>query len=87
MTQIKKKKLSVSCNCEPDCQYSRYTLSLADKTILERTSTDVYHQANDFGFYNFGTDELLGNDFTTTHWFNMGNIINACECSSVVNMN
>ena len=34
--------MSVDCGCEEDCVYSRYTLSLTEQTILERTSTDVH---------------------------------------------
>ena len=35
-------QISVDCECDDDCIYSRYTLSLTDQTILERTSTDVH---------------------------------------------
>ena len=70
MTKIREKKISLNCNCEEDCTYSRYTIALEDKTILERTSTDVFFQSP--GFSAMGTDEAYGNDFTSTHWYNMG---------------
>ena len=70
MNKIKSKKMNLTCDCEEDCIYSRYTLSMKEDVILERTSTDVHFQTP--GFYTMGTDELHGTDFATTHWFNMG---------------
>ena len=70
MDKIKNEKLGVSCDCADDCVYSRYTLSLSDKQILERTSTAVFFQFP--GFAVLGTNEMLGNDFTQTSWYNMG---------------
>ena len=74
MDKIKNKKLDVSCDCAEDCVYSRYTLSLSDKQILERTSTAVFFQFP--GFAVLGTNEMLGNDFTKSSWYNMGNYYN-----------
>ena len=51
----------------------RYTMSLSDKQILERTAPSVYFQFP--GFATLGTNEMLGNDFTKTSWYNMGEII------------
>ena len=86
MEKIKNEKITVDCGCSEDCVYSRYTLhtmytmytmfsrytmSLSDKQILERTSTGVFFQFP--GFAVLGTNEMLGNDFTKTSWYNMGN--------------
>ena len=73
MRKIKEEKIKLNCGCEKDCIYSRYTISLEDKTILERTSTNVHF--NIPGFYTMGTDQLHGNDFSTTKYHNMGRIL------------
>ena len=70
MEKIKNEKLAVKCDCTEDCVYSRYTMSLSDKQILERTQTNVFFQFP--GFAVMGTNEMLGNDFTKTSWYNMG---------------
>ena len=79
MNKIKSKKMNLTCECEEDCIYSRYTLSMKEDVILERTSTDVHFQSP--GFYTMGTDELHGTDFATTHWFNMGKQDSIVKCS------
>ena len=73
MRKIKAEEIKLNCGCEQDCVYSRYTISLEDKTVLERTSTNVHFNAP--GFYTMGTDQLLGTDFSTTRFYNMGEII------------
>ena len=70
MNKIHSKKMNLTCECEEDCIYSRYTLSMKEDVILERTSTDVYFQVP--GFYTIGTDEIHGTDHSTTHWYNLG---------------
>ena len=73
MRKIHAEDIKLNCGCDQDCVYSRYTIALEDKTILERTSTNVHFNAP--GFYTMGTDQLLGTDFSTTRYFNMGRII------------
>ena len=73
MRKIKAEDIKLNCGCDQDCVYSRYTIALEDKTVLERTSTNVHFNAP--GFYTMGTDQLLGTDFSTTRYFNMGRII------------
>merc|ERR1719384_1586706 len=73
MEKIKNEKLAVKWDCTEDCVYSRYTLSVSDKQILERTSTGVFFQFP--GFAVMGTNEMLGNDFTQTSWYNMGEYV------------
>ena len=75
MKKIEMEEIEVKCDCQEDCILSRYTLSLKDKNIVERVSTRVW--ANKTGapiYYRLGTDELDGNDFTGSHWYNMGKI-------------
>ena len=75
MKKIEMEEIEVQCDCQEDCIISRYTLSLKDKNIVERVSTRVW--ANKTGapiYYRLGTDELDGNDFTGSHWYNMGKI-------------
>ena len=52
---------------------SRYTMSLRDKVILERTATKVFTDEG-YGddYLKIGTDELEGNDFGESNWYNMG---------------
>ena len=71
MKKIQKGELSTKCSCEDDCIYSRYTLSLSDKTISERTSSNVFFKYP--GFSILGTDQMDGNDFSKTSYHNMGN--------------
>ena len=73
MRKIHAEDIKLNCGCDQDCVYSRYTIALEDKTILERTSTNVHFNAP--GFYTMGTDQLLGTDFSTTRYFNMGGIM------------
>ena len=49
-------------------------MSLRDKLILERTSTRVFID-EEYGvdYLKIGTDELEGNDFGESNWYNMGN--------------
>ena len=51
----------------------RYTMSLRDKVILERTATKVFTDS-EYGddYLKIGTDELDGNDFGESNWYNMG---------------
>ena len=70
MNKIEKKKMKLDCLCQDDCSYSKYTLSLTDKKILERTTVKVYSQFPDN--YILGTDQLIGNNFQTKSYHNMG---------------
>ena len=73
MAKIEKNKVQLECKCEKDCTLSRYTLSLKDKTIVERVATKVWPNTTGSGvYYRIGTDELDGNDYTGSHWYNMG---------------
>ena len=72
MKKIEVGKVSTECHCEEDCVINRYTLSVKDKTILERTATSVWKNKTGHTFYRTGTDEVDGNDYTKTHWYNMG---------------
>ena len=49
-------------------------MSLRDKLILERTSTKVFID-EEYGvdYLKIGTDELEGNDYRESNWYNMGN--------------
>lgn len=48
-------------------------MSLRDKVILERTATKVFTDAG-YGddYLKIGTDELDGNDYGESNWYNMG---------------
>ena len=72
MKKIELGKISADCNCQEDCVINRYTLSVKDKTVLERTTTRVWTNKTGGIDVRIGTDELDGNDYTKTHWYNMG---------------
>ena len=48
-------------------------MSLRDKVILERTATKVFTDSG-YGddYLKIGTDELDGNDYGESNWYNMG---------------
>ena len=48
-------------------------MSLRDKVILERTATKVFTDEG-YGddYLKIGTDELDGNEFGESNWYNMG---------------
>ena len=48
-------------------------MSLRDKVILERTATKVFTDSG-YGddYLKMGTDELDGNDYGESNWYNMG---------------
>ena len=48
-------------------------MSLRDKVILERTATKVFTEEG-YGdaYLKIGTDELDGNEFGESNWYNMG---------------
>ena len=73
MKKIESELMELSCDCSADCVYSRYTLSVLDRTILERTSIDILENSN-FGtrLPVIGTDQIIANDFSKTNWYNMG---------------
>ena len=74
MKEIQAGKIKLKCDCDEDCVISRYTLSVKDKTVLERLSVKMWTNKTGHGeFYRIGTDELDGNDFSGSHWYNMGN--------------
>ena len=48
-------------------------MSLRDKVILERTATKVFiDEGYGDDYLKIGTDELEGNDFGESNWYNMG---------------
>ena len=57
-------------------------MSLRDKVILERTATKVFTDSG-YGddYLKIGTDELDGNDYGESNWYNMGEsgIVMGCE--------
>ena len=66
-------KEELDCDCSEDCVYSRYTMSVLDRTILERTSVNIFnYQTFGTSFPIIGTDQVIGNDFSKTNWYNMG---------------
>ena len=73
MKKIAGGELELTCDCSEDCIYSRYTMSVLDRTILERTSVNIFNYES-FGttFPIIGTDQVIGNDFSKTNWYNMG---------------
>ena len=73
MTKIDDGLIDVECECEKDCVTQRYTMSLRDKTVLERTSTSVYRDTW-YGrdYLSVGTDKMDGSEFDDTDWYNMG---------------
>ena len=73
MKKIETGEVELDCDCSEDCVYSRYTMSVMDRTILERTSVNIFNYET-FGtsFPIIGTDQVIGNDFSKTNWYNMG---------------
>ena len=73
MKKIQGGEMEVSCDCSADCVYSRYTMSVLDRTILERTSIDILENKQ-FGtkLPLIGTDQIIANDFSKSNWYNMG---------------
>ena len=71
--KVLSKKINVTCDCHPDCVYSRYTIDVKDKELLERTSTNRWKHPF-FGLDTglFTTDEMGGADLKK--WYNMGKI-------------
>ena len=73
MTKIEDGLIDLECDCEKDCVSSRYTMSLRDKTVLERTSTRVFFDgAYGVDYIKFGTDKMDGSDYSDSDWYNMG---------------
>ena len=73
MKKIENHELDIECDCSKDCIYSKYTMSVKERTILERLTTRSWrNQTHGEGFYKIGTDELEDNRFSGSHWFNMG---------------
>ena len=73
MAKIEKGSIAVDCACEPDCTFSRYSLSVQDKFVLERLTTRSWsNETHSAGFHRIGTDEMEGNDMSGSHWYNMG---------------
>ena len=73
MNKIDTEETQLQCNCPKDCVYSKYSMSVSDRVVLERLTTRRWTNAsNGDGFYKIGTDEQEENDFTGSHWYNMG---------------
>ena len=63
----------LQCGCAPDCEVSRYTLSVQDKKVVERLATRVWTNATGHAAsHKLGTDEMEGTDYSGSHWYNMG---------------
>ena len=63
----------LQCGCAPDCEVSRYTLSVQDKKVVERVATRVWTNATGHAAsHRLGTDEMEGTDYSGSHWYNMG---------------
>ena len=76
MEKISRGEVNVSCDCAEDCVYSRYTIDLQDKTILERTSTSVWkHQFLGIDATAISTDEIEGPELKQKRWFNLGMLL------------
>ena len=75
MDKMEDGEMESDCDCSEDCVSSRYTMSVMDRTILERTSINIFENDN-FGtkLPVIGTDQVIGNDFTKTQWYNMGKL-------------
>ena len=75
MNLIENEERQLKCDCPRDCVYSKYSMSVSDRVIKERLTTRRWTNAsNGDGFYKIGTDEQDGNDFSGSHWYNMGRI-------------
>ena len=77
MKKIEKRKIVPSCQCDDDCIYNIYSISLQQDVILERSAPIVFEYdwnglIGNTEFGNLGTDALDGYDYETTYWFNMG---------------
>ena len=79
MKKIEKGILTVECNCDPDCVYNQYSVSMKEDIILERSNPAVYigstigvYGNNSYGHY--GTDVLEGLEYDNSYALNMGNI-------------
>ena len=77
MKKIEKRKIVPSCQCDDDCIYNIYSISLQQDVILERSAPIVFEYdwnglIGNTEFGNLGTDALDGYDYKTTYWFNMG---------------
>ena len=76
MEKVSSGKINTTCDCQQDCVYSRYTIDVQDKVIIERTSTNVWKHpflGTDSGIIS--TDEMEGTDFSHKRWYNMGKSI------------
>ena len=82
MKKIEKEEIILDCDCKKDCVYTKYSLSVRDRLVLERLSSRGWTNESNAGegFYNFGTDEMDGNDFSGSHWLNMGEYIYHLQC-------
>ena len=73
MEKVVRGEMNVTCDCEEDCIYSRYTIDVQDKLILERTSTDIWKHPLLGTKGLLTTDEKVGEEFGR-RWFNMGKL-------------
>ena len=73
MEKVVRGEMNVTCDCEEDCIYSRYTIDVQDKLILERTSTDIWKHPLLGTTGLLTTDEKVGEEFGR-RWFNMGKL-------------
>ena len=73
MKKIESGDKKLGCECAKDCVYSRYSMSLTDRIVMERLSSRKWtNETFGEGFYKIGTDEQDGNDFSGSHWYNLG---------------
>ena len=49
-------------------------MSVLDRTILERTSVNVFENDILGPLSYIGTDQVIGNDYSKTNWYNMGEL-------------
>ena len=73
MSKYENEEKEFDCVCPKSCEYSRYSMTLEDKVVLERLSSRRWtNKSNDDIVYKTGTDELDGSDYSGSHWYNMG---------------
>ena len=77
MDKLVSGKKNMTCDCQEDCIYSRYTIDVQDKMILERTTTAIWKHpflGTDTGLIT--TDEIEGTEWEK-RWYNMGRNMNS----------
>ena len=75
---VEQGEIVLNCSCEKDCIRQRYTMSLRDKVVLERSQPEVYTEPSEFPSdllsmsISFDTDTIDGNEVELTSWYNLG---------------